>query len=45
MEETKKETAPEVPVQEQEKININKLRIEHGLQAIPNCDEDIIPTK
>ncbi|MDU4852863.1 MAG: hypothetical protein E6X72_00515 [Clostridioides difficile] len=41
----KKETAPEVPVQEQYPININKLRKENGLEPIENGDIDFIPIK
>jgi hypothetical protein len=40
-----KETAQEVPVQEQSSININELRIKHGLEPIPDCDYDLIPIK
>lgn len=38
-------TAPEVPVQEQSQININKLRVENGLEAIPNGEHNFISTK
>lgn len=39
----KKETAPEVPVQEQYQININKRRKENVLESIENGNIDFIP--
>lgn len=42
MQEDKNETAQEAPVQEQPKININRLRAENGLKPIPNGDSDFI---
>lgn len=41
--ENTKVTAPEVPVQEQQIMNINGLRIQNGLKPIPNSDFDFIP--
>lgn len=40
-----KETAQEVPVQEQPHININQLRVKNGLEPIPNGDIELISTK
>lgn len=40
-----KKDAPEVPVQEQEIININEIRLEHGLEPIPYGDIDFTPIK
>lgn len=39
----KKETAPEVTVQERYPININKLRKDNGLVPIENGDIEFIP--
>lgn len=41
----RRETAPEVPVQEQPLVNINKLRIKNNLKPIPNGNYDIIAIK
>lgn len=41
----KKETAQEVPVQEQPSVNINRLRVENGLKPILNGDACFIPLK
>jgi hydroxymethylpyrimidine pyrophosphatase-like HAD family hydrolase len=38
-----KEIDQEAPVQEQPKININKLRVENGLKPISSGDIDFIP--
>lgn len=40
-----KKTAPEMRVQEQDIININKIRIKHGLIPIPSGKVDLISTK
>lgn len=40
--EDKKETAPELILQEQKAININKLRVENGLAPISNGNSDFI---
>lgn len=45
MDKNKKETAQEVPVQEQQLININELRKQYGLKPIYEGNEDLIPTE
>jgi len=41
----KKEAVPEVSVQEQPSININKLRIKSGLEPIQGRDVDLVSVK
>ena len=45
MDKNKKETAQEVPVQEQQLININELRKQYGLKPIYEGNEELIPTE
>ena len=45
MDNNKKVAAQEVPIQEQQLININKTRKEHGLKHIDDGNKDFTPTK
>lgn len=45
MDKNKKETAQEVPVQEQQLININELRTQYGSKPIYEGNEDLTPTE
>ncbi|AQS04173.1 hypothetical protein [Clostridium beijerinckii] len=45
MDDLEKKTAQEVPVQEQYRVHINKLRVKNGLEPITNGNQEITSIK